>query len=402
MIAGPASSPPPTPSHRLARFPWLRLLSLASVGLSARMLVLGAVGVLLLRVGWLGLDRAFGDGLHFHWLLDWDRHQPPSPLAPDCIAKAASLASAPVRAPLGPIAHLLSIQATWGGRAHALLATIWSVIVLGLIGGAMARIAVVRAATGGRIGIRTALGFAAKHAIALVATPLLPFFVVGFFALGCAGLGLLYRLGAGGWGESIASAFLPLPLLAGLAMAILLIGLAACWPLMISTVAAEGEDTFEALSRSYNYVLYRPLAFAALVALAWAIATLALLVVGLFSQSAIHLGHWGLSLGAGPDLGRRLSDLSLGLETVPPDRVHRGWLSLARLVAYAAAWGLFWAAAAFIYLAMRLIVDGARWHEIHQPRQATDAQAPAVQGAGTDNAPESPATAGPGPESPAP
>ncbi len=49
-----------------------------------------------------------------------------------------------------------------------------------------------------------------------------------------------------------------MPLAAGLVMTFLLLGLAAGWPLMIASAAVEGEDSFDAMSRTYAYVRQRP------------------------------------------------------------------------------------------------------------------------------------------------
>lgn len=392
MTAAPAPAPatPPPPSGQwLARYPWLRLFSIATVGLSARMLILGAIGTLLLWEGWRVLDRAFDDGIAFHRLVDWREHRPPWPSGASSVGEAAALAASPIRAPMEPVFSVLSIRATWWARAHGLVAAIWGIAVLGLAGGGMARIAVAHASTGERVGIRSALRFAASRATALVATPLLPFFAVAFLAVGCAALGLLFRADSDA-ADAVASALLPLPLLAGLVMAILLIGLAACWPLMITAVAAEGEDTFEAFSRSYNYVLYRPLTVAALALLAWGIATLALLFVGFFAGAVVHLAHWGLALGAGEGRGDQIVNLSRGAGVYPSSSIHSGWLSVVHLLTYAATWGLFWSAVAIIYLTMRLAVDGDRWHSICRDRREPKA-APGVEKA---NAPAADSAAG--------
>ena len=60
----------------------------------------------------------------------------------------------------------------------------------------------------------------------------------------------------------IAGALWFLPLLAGLFMAVLLVGLFFGFPLMWATISAEGTDAFDALSRSYAYTYQRPLLYA--------------------------------------------------------------------------------------------------------------------------------------------
>ena len=72
----------------------------------------------------------------------------------------------------------------------------------------------------------------------------------------CAGVGLLYWLPAG-IGTVLGGVFLFIPLVLGLVMAILLVGLLAGWPLMHASVAAEADDTLDALSRTFSYLNQR-------------------------------------------------------------------------------------------------------------------------------------------------
>ena len=58
-------------------------------------------------------------------------------------------------------------------------------------------------------------------------------------------------------GDIADSLAFPVLMLLGFGQAVLLIGLVG-YPLMYATVSAEGSDTFDALSRSYNYVFQSP------------------------------------------------------------------------------------------------------------------------------------------------
>ena len=105
--------------------------------------------------------------------------------------------------------------------------------------------------------------------------------------------GLLYRV-PGAIGVRIAGALAFLPLLGGLLMTLIVIGLALGWPLMPVIVAAEGEDGFDALSRSYSYVNQRRWRYAFLIGLAWLIGCAGLLFVDLFARIVVQLTHWAL------------------------------------------------------------------------------------------------------------
>jgi hypothetical protein len=95
----------------------------------------------------------------------------------------------------------------------------------------------------------------------------------------------------------IAGFIWPFTLLLGLLMAILLIGALAGWPLMWATVAVEGTDAFDALSRSYAYTYQRPLRLLWYVLVAAVLAAVSMFIVKLFATSAISLGNWAVSWG---------------------------------------------------------------------------------------------------------
>jgi len=193
---------------------------------------------------------------------------------------------------------------------------------------------------------------------------------VAIFAAFCAGFGLLYRIPRG-VGQAIAAALWFLPLLAGLMMALILLGLAAGWPLMHATVAAEGEDAPDALSRSYSYVNQRLARYAAHVAAAWAIGTAGLVLAILFARAVLHLADWGVSLGA-PDPAPTPDSVG----TIP-----RGWSVLVGWLVHGWIYSYFWTAASIIYLILRRDVDGTDWHDVYLPEQDAD---PFADGPGAD------------------
>ena len=180
---------------------------------------------------------------------------------------------------------------------HGLLGLLWAIVVWGLVGGAIARLALVRVSRSPGLSTFGAIRFALRHAVPLIATPLCAFLGVGSAALLCAGFGLLYWLPAG-IGGVVGGILLFLPLVLGLIMALMLVGLVAGWPLMHASVAAEAEDLLDALSRSYSYLNQRLGKFVVLALLAWLVGIPGLLAVDLLAASVVHLATWGLSLSA--------------------------------------------------------------------------------------------------------
>ena len=89
-------------------------------------------------------------------------------------------------------------------------------------------------------------------------------------------MGLLNHLG--GVGAILVALVLPLLLVFNLLVLLLTIGVCA-WPLMAVTIAAENSDSFDALSRAYNYLFMRPFRFVAFMGIAIAVAAIPLAIV---------------------------------------------------------------------------------------------------------------------------
>ncbi len=346
---------PDLPDASAARWaPSIGVLARA-VGIAAdpRKLILAGLGLIVYRAGLLPFEP-----LTFRLAPPIDRFDI---LAGDVWIELAGRVAEPARAVVSPFRQVFARGIGWHGFARSTLIGLWAVVVWGLAGGAIARIAVVEAATGRKLGLGTAARFALGRAVALIAAPLTPMVAVAFFAAGCALFGLLYRI-PGGVGSTIAAIFTFLPLLAGLGMTLILLGLAAAWPLMHATVAAEGEDTPDALSRSYAYVNQRLPRYAILAATSWTIGAVGLGLAILFARAVLALSDWGVALGA-PD-AVTTTDLSHTIRGV--------WLSAVALLVQAWTYSYFWSAASIIYLLLRRDVDGTEIHDVYLPEHDAD------------------------------
>jgi hypothetical protein len=348
---------------------WFRLFRGVGAAFDAKKLILAAFGLFLFQAGREGLDRLFPRAEPI-------LQTPGSVLPAARVPTGADVQSAPwrltepARALVGPFVALFALGGRWGALLHALLAAAWGAMVWGIFGGAIARIAVVQAARNERIGLGEAARFARRRWLALVGTPLCPLLAIAFFTALCAVLGLLYRLPQ--VGPTLAGILAPFALLAGLVMTIILVSLAVGWPLMHATVAAEGEDGFDALSRSFAYVNQRPLRYAACVAVAWALGALGLIVVEFFARTTVHMARWALGFGAPGDVLAALFQGGTGgtAPVAPTARsVHAFWLSFVALVAHGWVYSYFWTAAAIVYLLLRQDVDGTPWHVIAAPER---------------------------------
>ncbi|HWE40005.1 MAG TPA: hypothetical protein VG406_25870 [Isosphaeraceae bacterium] len=398
MTDSPTTPAEPTPT------PWPRLLGALGASLDARSLILASIGILLLWGGWSAIDAVAPEGtatalaprVERRLRVAGDRVRPQvvaverdgrslpldRPWDPHLLAYAADHAADPVTFVAVPFARLFDRSTGTRSFFHALLAAAWALVVWGLVGGAIARVAAVRAATLEREGLGAALGFAATKAGALLGAPLSALTGIAFFAALAAGFGALARI-PGPVGPTVVGALAVLPLLGALVMALILVGLAAGWPLMVAGVAVEREDRFDALSRAYAYVYQRPLKFVACVLVAWAAGAVGFLAVTGFARLVVHLAEWSLAFGASTP---RVAALDSPGPADPPlaTPFFRGWLWLAGLVAYSWAFSYFWSVASYLYLLLRLDVDGAPWHDVDLDAEPSgpdaEAFAPAAKG----------------------
>jgi hypothetical protein len=339
------------------RWPALRLLSGIGLALHAPALLLAMLGVLLMWGGWSLLDRAFPGTEKVTPLTHLSDPLGPVRIGWEPVAQAAWIVTDPIRVPLEPARAVFAIGGGTERFVHGLIATLWAGLVWTLIGGAIARLAILRVANGTRRGAISGLGFSARKAGTLIAAPAIPMVGVAFLTGVTALLGLLYQPAAAGFGL-VAGALAFLPLLIGIVLLWLLVGLAVGWPLMVASVAAEGEDSFDALSRSFSYVFQRPVLLAILAAVAWAVGTGGVLLVVLLARMLLHLTAWALAFGA-PDA--KVASLFGALAADPKttvDGLHAGWVALVTLLAYSWVFAYVWSAVSQIYLLVRQDVDG--------------------------------------------
>jgi len=345
-----------------------------------RKVLIAAVGLLLYRAGAAGIDRILLGpesaasrlaNLPVGGVDGW------GPI-PAQLAEAAVRVAEPARVVIGPFLMIFRGRTTPVGFVAAILLALWGVAVWGIAGGAIGRIAAVELAGAGRVGVGTAIRFALRRPAGLIGAPLAPFLAVFLLALPCVAIGLLYRI-PGTAGATIAGALAFVPLFCGLGLTIILVGLAAAWPLMHLTVAAEGEDIFDALSRSYAYVNQRGIGYAILVALAWAFGTLGQWLASWLARAVVGLAGWSLAIsGPALDLSRLYNLGSAGSEgrVGPVESAHGVWMAAVALLVHAWAYSYFWSAAAAIYLRLRLDVDGTPEDDIYFPEHDADPFAP--------------------------
>jgi hypothetical protein len=396
-------------------FRWLLLLRAVRIALLARVLVLGAAGLICTTLGWWGIDYLFSAStdpvIHGEaWqrtISDWLWNTSPefsiltSARSADAlfVHVASGLAEAPVSLWLfltRPFINLFHGELTPVGFLYFGLCSVWELLVWGLFGGAIARIAALKFTRDEAPDLPGALRHAASKLTSYSMAPLLALGGAAVFGVQLAVLGWIMRLD---FLAMVAGFAWPFVLLMGLLMAILLIGALAGWPLMWATVAVEGTDAFDALSRSYAYTYQKPLRLLWYALLVVVLAAVSMFIVKLFATSAIALGNWSVSWGLDkptyheivalrpavdetPVAGSSIEPASAApplvdetpAEASPPVPTRMMWLAAkaisfwkSLLGALAAGYqaGFLFVATVGVYLLLRKDIDGAEMDEVY-------------------------------------
>jgi len=282
----------------------------------------------------------------------------------------------------------------WLVRYHYVYFILYFVLFLlvwAVFGGAIARIAAVHAARDEKISVRQALRFSSNKVLSFVFAPVIPLGIVLFIGLLLAAGGLLFYIP---WvGPILAGALLVLALIGGVLITLVLIGTLGGLNLMYPTVAAEGSDSFDAISRSFSYVYARPWRMLFYTAVAVAYGAITYLFVKLFIYLVLAVTHYfvGWWLVAAP--GRWYPEMwpAPSFESLPYSVNFTGLKFTEKAAAFlicfwnylligllgAFAISFYFSANSIIYFLMRREVDATELDDVHLEESDDDLSEPA-------------------------
>jgi hypothetical protein len=226
------------------------------------------------------IERAFSD-------------EPPSPATSGWDKEFLVLVE-PLYKFLAPVVYLFHPDAGVWSRIYFFLLILWTLATWALFGAAITRIASVQFARNEKIGMTEAVRFAWSRYVSFFSAPLFPLVLVGVLTLFLIIFGFFQVITVFVGDILIAGLLWPLVILFGLIMAVVLVGLVG-WPLMYATVAAEGSDSFDALSRSYSYVYQAPWHYIWYGFLAVVYGAAVVFFVGLMGSLTVYLGKLAVS-----------------------------------------------------------------------------------------------------------
>lgn len=186
----------------------------------------------------------------------------------------------------------------WAWRYHWLYCIIFAVIKLSVVsiaGGSMCRIAALQFARGEKPGLTEALRFSSRRFASFFAVWLVPLGIITFAGLPIFVVGLICNIPT--VGELVTAVFMPLSLFAGTIITVFVIGAAAGANLMYPAIAYDGSDSFDAVSRSINYIYSRPWRMGFYTAVAAIYGTICYTFVRFFAFILLWTTRWLLLFG---------------------------------------------------------------------------------------------------------
>ncbi|MCH7752427.1 MAG: hypothetical protein IH898_09775 [Planctomycetes bacterium] len=379
------SQPPSQPTGALYEIrygeicPWLILVRSLYAALFVRVLLLAFVGVVITQWGWAALDGLFSSNPAQLERLT-ERQSDVAEVGPTLVDPGADspttsaqrvsaigkFAQSPWAGPLvrgwawlsEPFVRMAARDVSWIQCLSLSLSGIWAVVVWGVFGGAISRIAALYLTRGEVLGPIAALRAAIGKWNAISGGPLISLLFAAAFATPLVMIGLLLRL-------NLMALLLGLVWIAalvwGLILAIGLLGLLLGWPLMWATVGVERTDAFDGVSRCFAYVYQRPFHLVFYLLVATVLGLFGEAVVYYFAAAGVTLTEWTVSWGAG---NLRAAELMGAPAADAAGKMIGFWQATLMAVAASFPLGYLWCASVGIYLLLRRHIDSTEMDEV--------------------------------------
>jgi len=289
----------------------------------------------------------------------------------------------------------LLLGSCWLMRFHPVYAFVIIIMCLAIwavVGGAICRISALHFSRDERIGPLQALNFSADKFVSFFSAPLIPVAIIIFICLAMFLVSLVVAIPV--VGEIIGGILFPLALVGGFIIALVSVGLMGGYSLMYPTVAVEGSDSFDAISRSFSYIFARPwrMGFYYLVAAVYG--AICYLFVHFFAFLLLCAVHSSIKLAINLD-GTSFINIRGKLDAIwpaptlgnlQPDVVWMGlnwsesfaafliwiWVALVTAAVLAFVVSFFFSVSTTIYFLLRQRVDGTDLEDVFVEQDVED------------------------------
>ncbi len=390
--------------------PWTVILRTLPIAASVTVITFALLGVLLTPMGWLLSETLF---IH--------QGQRSNPV----LMEMVDVNNSPWRSVFSPAAESASsiqvfganfsgpklvfeqvvkpFQMLFGGTSggslggwefsYFLFGGLWSLFVWAFVGLAITRVCLLRLARNEHVGMDDAFEFAWDKWLTAAGAVGVPLLAIAGLCVPAFVIGLVMGFN---FGVLLVSLMWIVVLVISAAIALLLLGLMFGWPLMVSSVAAESQNSFDAMTRSYAYVFQRPVHYFFYLLVAILFGGFCWMIMAGLTNGILGLAWWSTSWGTNLFDGDRMEVIQ-GVVTAG-NRVNetgetakaswslesgRGiiglWNSVAKTIAAAFIYGLFWCMAGAIYLLLRHDVDETEMDEVFVVEEKRTYQLPPLK-----------------------
>lgn len=337
---------------------------------------------------------------------------------------------------LKPVTYLFRPEAGISHRIYLIAVILATIAIWSFFGGAITRMAAMELARHESVQVGEAIKFSRSRLKDLILAPLVPLLLIAGIMVLSIVFGFLYMipvlgdilLGGLGW---------IFPLMGGLAMAFLLVGLLS-WPIMVAIVGTDSEDYVQTTARGISYLYQRPRSIFLYGVAALLLGAASIFVVGFFSSLTVYMAKWSVSQTPGLEYSSGATKPAMLFVTAPTtfgwralllegatveggaplvvngkvDRerletfqkdlklaypgtlINSAWLYAAVLLVVGFGYSFFWSASTALYLWLRHDIDGLEISEVYLEDEDFMVPPVAAAPAAPANAPASPARPG--------
>ena len=362
--------------------PWTNIFRTLSIAISPSVLVWAILGVVLTPIGWIISEFLFFDEFMredetLRLFSEVNRSPFLSVFREGNQDESLKIFGASLSGPMLVFEQMvLPFQALFSNRLSAWefmyfgFGALWTLLVWAFAGSAITRVAMVRLTRNEIISIDDGFDFACQKYFDCCVALLLP--ILGVVAV-CVPLGLLGLLMTFDLGAFLVSILWGVVVAGALVIVFLLLGLLLGWPLIVSSISAEGQNHFDATTRAFAYTLQKPLNYVFYAIVAIVFGGFCWVVAMNSTNAVIDLGYWATSWGANVIDGERMAQLQFGAENEgllkSSQSIVGFWNGLIRTLAAGFLYGLFWCMGSAIYLLLRYDVDETEMDEIYIPNE---------------------------------
>ncbi len=244
----------------------------------------------------------------------------------------------------------------------SLLIGIPLIAVLSIAGGTIARSTAIEFSTGRFAPNEDTLGFTlrrTRHFIGALVGPVIICTLI-FLLIAIGGLLLSVPL------LDVLGSILYLPaLILGILATIILMLHVLAMPMIVPALAVEGTDAFDAVQRSYAYVIAKPLRYLIYAVLLLALGIFSAAVFTMLAQGSIEMTNWAASFFASDSTNRVLTNEGeMGATKGIAHAIVSLWKTIIELIIAGYIISLFFTSSTLLYLVTRRICDGQGMNEV--------------------------------------